>query len=422
MIGGFSMDFRELFSEMNHKLDLLQKKAGADEINEEDTEEELDQLKQQSEFIVEEWLKFEEKLGSFLSMKKNTDSVEDELLFNSKEYEESYKKLLQLDSNDQNPSMKSPVFTKDSEEPDSIEWSKGKALYDLLMFENAIPLLEEVVKNEPDFDPAKYFLSNSYIGIKEYEKAKYYLQFLVDTTEGEDIKHLSLHGLGCVEGLQQDYERALHSFNKISIEDVRDGWRSIFLFNHAQTLFQAKDYEYCLDKLIDFYELEPDDWQGPFLIGKVYHILGDEEAGFSFWFEALQLQQSNKLLKELAKHFHEKTYYQMAIQCYERMIKNDIHSLDEEVWFGLAWNYGLTNQYEKSKGIFHKALSLFPDNLHLQISYVWMLFLWKQNKEGKKALHLLKTRYGNHPLILGLTYLADGEYTDALGLLNHSSH
>lgn len=373
----FYMHIKVIFSEMNQKLEqlskLLMKKEG---ILDQDIENELEMLTEQSSEIAEEWLKFEEKLGDLLVQQK-----------------------FQTNKNE------------------SEEWKKGKALYDLFMFDKAIPYIEKVVNEHPEFETARLYLAHAYLEVKQYEKARYCLQFLIETTEKENILNLSFHTLGCMEGILKDHLKAIHYFKKIDINKIKKEWKPTYVFNYALSLFQEKKYEACLEKLIEYYQLESKDWQGPYMLGKVYLALGDEEAGIAFWFEALQLQENIKLLKEMAKHFEQKTYYQMAAQCYQRVLKEKSFSMDKEAWFGLAWNYGLAHQMQKSEEKYLKALSLFPNDMELQISYAWMLLLWNKKPKAQKMISGLAYKYPEDLLVQGLPFLYEGKYKQALQIL-----
>gem|GEM_PF-4366394 len=402
------MDIKQIFSKMNQKLQNINKKVELDQCELSEIEPEIENLKNQSEFIVDEWLKFEENLGEFLKKCKGKNTEPHELITSSistEDYEAQYQELLKPDQNEE------PEY-------ESERWKKGKALFDLEMYEQAISYLHPLVVHEPEFNWGSFYLAHAYIHTKQYDQARYHFQFLQDTSGDENIKNLSIHALACLEAMVGDLDRALFLFNKMNMKALDATLKPVALFNKAQTLFQLKRYDECLDVLINYYEHEPTDWKGPYLIGTVYHRMGNEEAGFAFWFEALQLQQNKELLKKMASFFEEKTYYQMAAQCYERCLKEDRQSLDEEIWFGLAWNYGLSNQKEKCRGIYMKALSLFPNHLQLQFSYIWMLLLWKQEKEASKLLNKLKQKYPHHPMMKGLEALKRGEVDEAIEILN----
>ncbi len=422
MNGGFLMDIKEIFAKMNQKLEKMNIQVEQPFYNENDIHKEVEVLKNQSETIVDEWLKFEEKLGFFLKKTKekktNSSSVPD---FSQEHYEASYKKLLQLDHEGDPNTQLGNSSTTTTNEPQSEWWRKGKALYDLNMYDQSVQFLQKVLEEEPEFEPACFYVAHSYLELNQYDKARYYWQFLADTSDNQRMKLLALHALACLEATLEKYERALVFFRKINLKDVDSLWKPTIVFNYAQALYHTSQLEECLDQLMCYYELEPQDWKGPYLIGKVYHQQGNEEVGFAFWFEALQLQQSKDLLKKMARHFEEKTYYQMAAQCYERCLKEETLSSDEEIWFGLAWNYGLANQKEKSRSAYLKGLSIFPDHLQLQLSYVWMLFFWGDDDEANRRLQRLQVKYVDHPMVEGLHHLSVGEYEHALSVLHEAS-
>lgn len=363
---------------MNRKLEQISKlmlKKDA-ELNQH-LEKELYKLADQSAEIAEEWLKFEEKLGKIISQ---------EQWFN--------------------------------EEVKSEEWIKGKALYDLFMFEEAIPYLEKVVVLKPEFDLARLYLAHAYIEEKRYEQARHSLQFLINTVEDKRLLQLAYHTLGCLEGIVGNFSSSTYYFEKMEEDQLKAEWKATYLFNFALSLFQEKKYDACLEKLIEYYQLASADWKGPYMLGKVYLALGDEEAGIAFWFEALQLQENICLLKEMARHFEEKAYYQMAAHCYQRVLSDRRYGLDLEAWYGLAWTYGLAFKQEASEGTFLKAFSLFPESMELVVAYAWLLIYWNNKPKAKQVIDKLSHIYPDHPLVIGLPLLYQGKHKEALQFLN----
>lgn len=373
------MDIKQVFSEMTQKLAKLNQHYMKGEIPASDFEEGIHAFHEKSDEILENWMLFEDHLASFTSK-----------------------------------SLIAPSFL-------ATEWKKAKALYDLLMFDQAIAPLEQIVQEESDFEQARLYLAHAYLACKQLDKAKYHLQFLLKTSQITDVKHLSAHALGCIEGAQQAYEPAEAYFQKISVDQVRSEWKPIIMYNHAQTLYHMGKNQESIAKLKFYYECVPDDWKGPFMLGKIHHEMGEEAEGFVYWFEALQRQDNTLLLKEMAQQFEQKTHYKMAIHCYKRIMSMEAHCLDIHVWFGLAWNYGMAGYRDKSKAVYIKALSLFPKNLELQISYVWMLLLWQEHKQATQAMLFLQEHYPDQPLIEGLHFLQSGQYQQAYEFLEEAT-
>lgn len=372
------MKVKWLFAEMNRKLEeiskLMQHKDA--QLNEHLVNE-LAKLADKSAEIAEEWLKFEEKLGKVISQGKLA-----------------------------------------SQEVESEEWMKGKALYDLFMYKEAIPYLEKTVALYPEFDLARLYLAHAYLEEKRYDQARLSLQFLIHTLEDGQLLQVAYHTLGCLEGMAGHFSASIYYFEKIDEKELLPEWKATYLFNFALSLFLEANYDACLEKLMEYYQLAASDWKGPYLLGKVYLALGDEEAAIAFWFEALQLQENICLLKEMARHFEEKGYYQMAAHCYQRVLRDKRYGLDREAWHGLAWTYGLAFKKEASEATFLKAFSLFPDAFELLVAYAWLLIYWEHKPKAKGLIDKLLHTYPEHPLVKGLPLLYEGKYKEALQLLH----
>ncbi|MDQ0337622.1 tetratricopeptide (TPR) repeat protein [Caldalkalibacillus uzonensis] len=377
------MEIKTYFEQLHKRLMDLSHQYAKGLVPKEVYEDELAALQKESELILEEWIKFEEALSQIDFVPGGTDNM--------------------MHGQPGTVPLNSAVTQ-------SSAWKQAKAFYDLMMFEQAIPHFCHVVGKHPDFEQARLFLAHAYLATNQLEKAKYHLQFLLDTTQKDDLYHLAAHGLACLQGTLKAYEQAHYYFEKINLEQVRDEWKGIITFNHAQTLYQLQWYTQSLEKFKTYVALEPHDWRGPYMIGQVYLQLGDEEAGLAYWFEAMQMEENPELLKRMAKHFEQKAMYQMAIQCYQRILKHNEKCLDPEVWAGLAWNYGLVRDMEHSQPLFIKALSLFPQELDIQLSYTWMLLFWNRKQKAQEAISRLEQLAHAHPLVEGLRELYNGQY------------
>ncbi|WP_202079968.1 tetratricopeptide repeat protein [Caldalkalibacillus salinus] len=402
------MSVQQVFDQLNQKLSELKKQTNQGIISEDERQQELEALKKTSEEIVEEWLKFEEKLGQYLDLIQSGDEKQGQ--------SSSMSPKPAIDVEEAKHAYQSFYLPKDTltETNDSAEWTKGKALYDLLMFEHAVPYLEKTVQTQPDFEMAKLYLGHAYLAINETSKAKYYLQFLVDTTSKVELYHLAVHALACLEGSQENYEKALRYFEKMQVNQLKPEWIYVYFHNYGTTLYQLGKYDDCIDLYTKGYQTFQHDWKMPYMLGKVYMKKGDQEAGIAYWFEALQVEEHPSLLKDMAAYFEEKALHQMAAQCYDRLLKYKAHLQDREAWFGLAWNYGLSQQQDKSRETFIKALSLFPDYIELQISYTWMLLFWKEWEAAHRNIDRLVQVKPGHPLVQSLKSLADGDLEEAL--------
>lgn len=391
LLGGFFMEMKEAFTHIKQKLHGLAEQYAQNKLQFSEFEKELRSIQKESEMILEEWIELEDLLAHYKQF--GTQTVYDE----------------------GGPDLhSSPSLTNEEQ---IQQWKRAKALYDLQMFPEAIRRLESLLSEVPDFEPARLYLGQAYLAHSQTDKAKYHLQFLAETSRRPEFTQLAVHALACIEGTLKNYAQADHYFQKLRVDELREEWQPIVLYNHAQTLYQLKHFDLCQQKFSAYHQLVPDDWKGLFMLGMVHHQLGDEETGFAFWFEALQHQENPDLLLAMARQFEQKTYFQMAAHCYERFMKVNTRTMKQQAWFGLAWNYGLAGDKEKSRRTFLKALTLFPQDTDLQMAYVWMLLLWNEKEKAGQAIDLLAQRHGNHPLIQGLKHLQNEDYERTYAVL-----
>jgi tetratricopeptide (TPR) repeat protein len=392
------MEIKRYFEELQTKLELLDQYYAKGLLSNHVYEKELNELVKTSEIILEEWIKFEEALSQVGQV-----SFKNEFSWMDK-----HAKL----SLTQSPATFAHHFwSYQSTEGGTLkEWEQGKAFYHLMMFSQAIPLLEKVLDSNPDFELARLFLAHSLLATQQLEKAKYHLQFLLNTTRSDDLYHLAANGLACLEGTLKAYDLAHHYFEKIDLMQVRQEWRALFTYNHALTLYQLKWFNQSEEKWRTYIQLSPQDWKGYYWLGRVYHQQGDEEKACLCWFEALQVEEHPQLLKHMARYYEQKGLYQMAIHCYQRLFKGDGRSNDLEAWIGLAWCYGLARHMEKSQDCFLKALSLSLEDLTLQLAYAWMLLYWNQKEKARSVIAKLEQKAPKHPLVRGLKDLSVGRW------------
>lgn len=338
------MNVDQLFSVLNQRLEHAEKqwKTGK---GLETLRRETEELRAISEEIIEKWLSFEERLR-WLQKQIQPDSTE--AMLQTEQFQSS-----------------ATALTVDDIEVEhryyaSEEWRKGKAYYDLMMFEQALPYLEKTLHQFPDYEYARLLLGHAYLACGHVAKAKYHLQFLAETSANRDWESLSLHALACIEGANKAFDQALHFFRKINFEDLPQNWKRVFVMNYIQTLDALRMDEECMEELQAYYRSFPFDWQAPYMIGCILMRNDDTELALTYWFQALQLEEHPDLLKAMAKHFEQSGCYQIAAQCYERMLQNRAAQRDPGrlVRTGLELRTGPTAR--KMSQRFFKSAHSFP--------------------------------------------------------------
>lgn len=114
-----------------------------------------------------------------------------------------------------------------------------------------------------------------------------------------------------------------------------------------------------------------------------------------------KLKESNELLVALAKEYPADAYinYQcgwsfdclgeetQAVPYYEIAIRGKLQKDDlQNAYLGLGSTYRTIGEYEKSKVVFDKAISLFPKNESLKVFYAMTLYNLQAHNEAMELL------------------------------------
>ncbi|WP_274308469.1 tetratricopeptide repeat protein [Solibacillus daqui] len=114
-----------------------------------------------------------------------------------------------------------------------------------------------------------------------------------------------------------------------------------------------------------------------------------------------KLKESNELLVALAKESPADAYinYQcawsfdclgeeaQAVPYYEVAIQGKLHKEDlQGAYLGLGSTYRTLGEYEKSRDVFEKAVSFFPENESLKVFYAMTLYNLQAHSEAMELL------------------------------------
>lgn len=425
MNGSGSMKAEQFFSLLNNRLTQLEKamnekESKSDISNQQWVREELEDLKHESETIVEEWLKFEERLGG---IEQNNSQLE-----TNEKYSNNWYKGLNVDDVEELISQVDKVLLKRMEEME--EWIKGKSFFNLQMYHLALPYLEKLVLIEPEFEPARIYLAQAYQSLDKKDKAIIQFNLIAQTAQTVEFRYHAYYSLAYedlqaeqFEAAKKNLEKAKEELSKLDNHAVKRIWHGYWSIQYAQVLLHLQEADQCLEHLGGLDEsLRISEWKIAYMMGQAYMAKGEEEKGLLSWFEALQINEHPYLLTEMARYFESKSFYQMAAQCYQRLYSLNDGRYQLHAWFGLAWNLGLNHEKQKSKMIFMKAMSLYPSAMELQYAYIWMLYYWQEKKsaEGKLA-RLKQLASDNSPMLQALEQIKAGRVKESYAWLKESS-
>ncbi|WP_096188662.1 tetratricopeptide repeat protein [Evansella halocellulosilytica] len=284
-----------------------------------------------------------------------------------------------------------PFSFEKKEEP-----HEGISYFNLGLYKQAIRTINDDVLGKQNHSRLLLYLGYSYLYLEEpYHAREHFLDILQRSSDKLE-HHFAYVGLGLQAGQEEKVEEAIHFFEKaenlLFNSDVVYNLGICYLLlkmpNEALTYFQKS-----------FHEGDKDS-ESLFWIGKCFDLLGKKTEAMETWYEVIQMTKSSKLIQTLAFIFEEKGHFPCAIYCFERLNTLGFdHSL---VLHGLAWNYGLLDERNKSKQLFSQLLKENPTDLNARISYLWLLDRWNEKelfKHIKDETNKLKL---THPLMMTL--------------------
>lgn len=212
---------QHMFATMNELLDdILKHYPTAKQEEKQELDRQLSLLHSMSDQIVEEWLRFEEKLA-LVRTENNLDAV----LFtqgetvqataSSSQSAASSKKLMQVCQDkvaDQAPAPADEMSCQDS-------LQCGQGYFILKMYEQAIRHLERAIRIQPDSMMARIYLGFSYLLLGRTQEACSHFHFIIPLTENKKLKALAYNALGCIQAMYKNTEKAQHYFQKAHFAD-----------------------------------------------------------------------------------------------------------------------------------------------------------------------------------------------------------
>lgn len=220
---------QHMFATMNELLDdILKHYPSAKDKEKQELDQQLTLLHSMSDQIVEEWLRFEEKLA-LVRTQNNIDAVHftaqggmNQASAGSSSTEAgmpgnpaSSAKLLQACQD--KIAVKPAVVIDETESEEAIQCGQG--YFVLKMYSHAIRHLEQAVRIQPDSMKARIYLGYSYLLLGRAQEACNHFHFMIPLTDNNKLKALAYNALGCISAMQKNTEKAQHYFQKSHFAD-----------------------------------------------------------------------------------------------------------------------------------------------------------------------------------------------------------
>lgn len=174
--------FKHMFAIMNEVLDHII--ANLDQAKGNERQELLEQLavlKSMSDTCIEEWLLFEEKMGT-LHAKPPADTAD------------------------------ASSSTLVGSQPWFDAYERGHGFLKLLMFEQSIEQFEEVVRIQPDYLPARFYLALCFMQQGDTGEAYRHFQFIIQLSGDRKLRAVAFNAMGCIQVKKRNLEKAVELF------------------------------------------------------------------------------------------------------------------------------------------------------------------------------------------------------------------
>ena len=198
---------QHMFATMNELLDdIIEQYPTVQGSAKQELDRQLALLRNMSDHIVEEWLRFEEKLA-LIRTSSNPESKPNSTVSSS---------------------LKSFMHQAEQEMAGAVEemipdcndpFQRGQGYFTLRMYKEASTHLEEAVRYQPDRCLTRLFLGLCYLHLNRYPEACRHFHFIIPLTEDAKLKAIAYNALGCIQVMQRNTEKAHYYFHKAHFTD-----------------------------------------------------------------------------------------------------------------------------------------------------------------------------------------------------------
>lgn len=277
------------------------------------------------------------------------------------------------------------------------QFREGQGYYNLTMFQKATSLFDQIVQKEPDFLLGRIYLGLCYFQEGKTEESKYHFRLIIRTASSDEFVGLAHHLLGCVYIQEGENQVACKQFTEaVSILPKNgDAW-----FNLATCHYRLKQYQEAIPYFFQALSIDPDDWEAMYYLADCYAHCNQSESARFWRISAYEKVKHPQVMQSIAQDYEESQMYQKALHWYQRLYGVDRKS--HIAYYGLAWNYWMIKEKEKSMGWLKKGLTLYPKDPHLLSFHFWMLLQERKVEKARKVLKILPSEMATDPVWLAL--------------------
>ncbi|MBU9714626.1 tetratricopeptide repeat protein [Evansella tamaricis] len=273
----------------------------------------------------------------------------------------------------------------------------GISYFNLGLYEKALDELNMELRGDAHHARIYLYKGFSHLYMNDGEVTKESFLNTIHQSMDPLEKHFAFLGLGIYEGRGSNIEQAISYFEKA--ESLLFNPDVVYNLGICYLLLEMPEQALpYFKKVIDANE---GDAEGYYWLGKCYFDSGDRTYGMETWYKAVQTFDSKELLLSLAVEFEEKEFFTCSLYCYERL--HELGYDEATILHGIAWNYGLMDEREKSTEGFQQLLKDHPGDINAWISYLWLLIKWDEFSRIKEVKEKIHTLGLTHPLLTKMT-------------------
>ncbi|MGZ9584077.1 tetratricopeptide repeat protein [Paenibacillus marinisediminis] len=198
---------QHMFATMNELLDdIIQQYPSVQGTAKQELDRQLALLRTMSDHIVEEWLRFEEKLAIIRTAANSGTKLNAAAASSLKNLMDNAEKEMVEAAEFQIPDYSDP-------------FQRGQGYFTLRMYKQAVNYLENAVVRQPDKCLIRILLGLSYLHLGRNQEACRHLHFIIPLTDDPKLKAIAYNALGCIQMLHSNTEKAQHYFHKAHFTD-----------------------------------------------------------------------------------------------------------------------------------------------------------------------------------------------------------
>ncbi|MED3646057.1 tetratricopeptide repeat protein [Halalkalibacterium halodurans] len=250
--------------------------------------------------------------------------------------------------------------------------SKGTALYDLEMFQEAAMQFDRELKMQPHMHHPLLHLyaifANLYGG--QRERCKEHCVYVLTTSVDRLVRYFTYMALGTLYMQEGEVEEALTSYEHAS----KLTFHPDVMYNLGMAYFLQHQYALAIPCFVEVIKDGEEDVDALYFLGCALCESGYVEEGCAKWLEAIQLCPPEKFLLTIGTKLEWYGFHQAAVHCFEQLLQS--RQLRHLAKHGIAWNLALQDEREKAIHMLKELIAVPQIREDVRLSIEFLAHCW----------------------------------------------